>query len=45
MTSLAGMGVLVGLVIFTVGRLRVANQQRAGFTLMVTGVGGGTLLG
>ena len=45
MTSLAGTGVLLGLVIFTIGRIRVTGGKRLGFRLMLMGVGGGTLLG
>ena len=45
MTSLAGTGVLLGLVIFTIGRIRVTGGKRLGFGLMLMGVGGGTLVG
>ena len=45
MTSLAGLAVLLGLIIFVVGRLRVERGQRLGFTLMTAGLAGGTLLG
>ena len=45
MTSLAGVAVLLGLIIFVRGRVRVSHGQRLGFTLMVSGVFSGTLLG
>ena len=45
MTSLAGTGVLLGLIGFTLSRLRVVRGQRFGFTLMGVSIVGGTLLG
>ena len=45
MTSMAAMFVLLGLIVFVVGRSRLARHKRFGLTLMALGVLGGTLLG
>ena len=45
MTSMAGTGVLVGIALFTYGRLRVEQGRAWGMTTMVLAVGLGTTLG
>ena len=45
MTSMAGTGVLVGVALFTYGRLRLEQARSRGMTTMVLGVGFGTILG
>jgi len=45
MTSMAALFVLAGLIAFTLGRQRVQEQHRHGFTLMVAGAICGLLLG
>ena len=45
MTSMAGTGVLLGLTLFALGRLRLGDGKSWGMTTMVIGVGVGTVLG
>lgn len=45
MTSMAAMAVLIGLIVFVVGRRRHQESRRFGLTLMALGIAGGTTFG
>ena len=45
MTSMAAFFVLLGLVVFVVGRIRLESGRRFAWTLMFAGLGGGVVLG